>query len=71
MKNNYDIFWKKAFWCENFAWLPKRSAISGKMIWMKFAYEGIAYYGPPNLEEIRWVTNEEYIFGILKGDLIK
>ena len=62
-------FLHRAFWCENFAWTPKRSYLSGKWIWMTFAYEGIAYLGSGDTrrEEIHWITQKEWLMETLKG----
>ncbi len=63
-------FLSRAFWHENFAWLPKRSYLSGKWIWMTFAYEGIAFNGSGDTrsEEIHWITRDEWLMETLKGN---
>ena len=64
-------FLQRAFWCENFAWLPKRSYLSGKWIWMNFAYQGIAFNGSGDTrtEEIHWITRDEWLMETLKGNV--
>lgn len=64
-------FLHRAFWYEHFAWTPKRSYISGKLIWMTFGYEGVAFLGGGDTrrEEIHWITRDEWLIETLKGNL--
>jgi len=47
-KMDYDHFYARCLGAQlKFAWLPKQCSISGKLIWLKFAYRLTAMYAGP------------------------
>ena len=67
----YQAFINKAEWKLSFAWCPRRCFLSDRWIWLQLGYQGIAVWTGPGdpIVETRWVTKEEYLFGMLKGTL--
>jgi hypothetical protein len=67
-----DIFWYRATWRKKLSILPRRCATSKELLWFKKAYLGqTTYFGPgdPVVEE-RWLSDKEYIFKKLKGEIL-
>ena len=54
-----------------FAFLPKTCAISGKNIWLEYAYRRTAMWTGPGLPlfEDRWYDQKEYIIATLRGEV--
>ena len=50
-------------WYRKFAFLPHRSKISNKLIWLKFAYSQITMHG----YYTEWRTEQEHMMEIIKG----
>lgn len=65
------MFYERAVWYIAFAWLPKRCALSGSLIWLKRAYRGTAWWSGPGLPvfERRWATKEQFLLAKIKGTL--
>ena len=65
----YDHFYHKAVWRLKFIWWPKRSAITGRWLWLCHAYEGIAmYHGPGEaVFEFRYHERIEHLIWSLKN----
>ncbi len=42
-----EAFYTRAHWRLRFMWLPKRSAITGRWLWLRFVYEGTAMWTGP------------------------
>ena len=65
----YDHFYHKAVWRLKFIWWPKRSAITGRWLWLCHAYEGIAmYHGPgETVFEFRYHESKEHLIWNLKN----
>ena len=64
-------FYDRAIWYCKFAWLPKRSYISNKRIWLEKGYKGtrlIAGPGEPVIDH-KWLTKDEYLFARLRGKI--
>jgi len=62
------VFYKKAIWIKEFAWLPHRCMLTKKIIWLKDAYKGTALYSVHNsvhdaviTSEYRWHDYDEHI----------
>ena len=66
--NAYDHFYHKAVWRSKFIWQPKRSAITGRWLWLRQVYEGIAiYHGPGEaVFEFRYHEPKEHMIWSLK-----
>jgi hypothetical protein len=64
-------FLSRAQWQLKLSLLPRRCRVSKKTIWLKYAYRGIAVWTGPgdSVEEIRWVSKEEFLFGRIAGRL--
>lgn len=58
-----DIFYSKARWALSFAWFPKTCEITGKRIWLKYAYQGIAIWNGPGdaVAEYKWHDKYEHV----------
>jgi len=62
-----EYFNKRAIWNWEFAWLPHKCELSGKRIWLKYAYRGecrIGDYMDP--VDVRWRTTENHIWKLMK-----
>ena len=62
-------FYKKASWELKFAFLPKRCAITNKLIWLKYAYCGTALWRSGDydfIREVNWHGKDEHIIWELK-----
>jgi len=68
MDEQYDYFYDRAYWKLKFLWLPKRSDITGRWLWLRFAYEGTAMYTGPGTPvfEFRYHEPTEHIIWQLK-----
>jgi hypothetical protein len=58
----------RAYWRLRFLWRPRRSAITGRWLWLRFAYEGTAMWagvGDP-IFEFRYHEPIEHIIWQLK-----
>ena len=66
--DTYDYFYHRAYWRLRFLWLPKRSAITDRWLWLRTVYEGTAMYtGPGNaVFEFRYHEPTEHIIWQLK-----
>ena len=68
--DNNDYFWERALLRDlRFVWWPKHCYVSGKLIWLSFAYRFrriITGPGEPVIED-RWITKVEGIIKLLKG----
>ena len=67
--DNWDYFEKHSIGTElKFVFFPKQSHVSGKYIWLEFAYRKVAMWTGPGdaIFEYRWYTKDEYIIEKLK-----
>lgn len=64
-------FLGRALWYPKFAWIPHRSLLSNKIIWLKKAYRGTAIWSGPGdpIIERNWISNEEYMWSRLRGTI--
>ena len=65
-----DPFKQKRIGVElKFVWIPKTCYVSGKLIWLEYAYKETALWTGPGepLLEYRWYTKHEYIIARLRG----
>jgi hypothetical protein len=62
-------FYGRAWWSMKLAILPHRCSITKKIIWLQYAYCGIAMWTGPgdNAVEIRWHDRHEHLIWVLKG----
>lgn len=64
------MFYNKcAGWELKFAFLPKRCDVTGRKIWLEYAYRGSAWFRVGDIdiqEEIRWHDKLEHIIWKLK-----
>ena len=67
---NDEAFHSRAYWRLRFMWLPKRSAITGRRLWLRFVYEGTAMWTGPGdpVFEFRYHEPMEHIIWQLKGN---
>jgi hypothetical protein len=67
----YSIEWGSTtpIWYSSFAFFPHRSSISGKLIWLKFAYACTQRFGGGGsaIHETTWRTSQEHIIELIKG----
>lgn len=56
-------------WSKKFSLLPRRCFYSNKLIWFKFAYEGVAMITGPGEPVVitRWISKDEFLFAKLRG----
>ena len=68
----YDrAFNQRASWTKKFALLPRRCALTDKIIWLKWAYEGVAVWTGPgdNVYEYRWHNLKGHLLWLLRDKL--
>ena len=67
---NEEAFHSRAYWRLRFMWLPKRSAITGRRLWLRFVYEGTAMWtgSGDTVFEFRYNEPTEHIIWQLKGN---
>ena len=58
-------------WQLKFSLWPRRCTYTGKYLWLKRAYRGVAMITGPGdpVYEIRWCDREQYLFLKIKGTL--
>ena len=68
MDEEHDIFYDRATWRLKFIWLPKLSYLTGRWIWLQFAYEGqVVWFGPGDpVREFRYHETVEHLVWQLK-----
>lgn len=64
-------FLGRARWNLKFCWLPHKCDFSGRMLWLKKAYRGVALWIGPGepVVECRWVESQEYLMYKIKGGI--
>ncbi len=62
-------FYSHAEWSMKFAMLPHRCSITKKIIWLQYAYRGVATWTGPGDDavEVRWHDRHEHLISTLKG----
>lgn len=66
-----DWFYRRCVgWELKFAWLPHRCYITGKFIWLKYAYKGMSILTGPgdSIIDYRWHDKLEHLMWKLKGN---
>ena len=63
------VFYDRAIWYLEFTWLPRKCALSRKLIWFTRAYRGLVMYSGPGepVMEFRWINKNEFIMAKLRG----
>ena len=62
-------FYSRAQWSMKFAILPHRCDVTKKIIWLEYAYRGVAIWTGPGDDavETRWHDRHEHLIYALKG----
>jgi hypothetical protein len=62
------LFNSRAYWKLRFLWRPRRSAITGRWLWLRYVYEGTAIWTGVNeaVVEFRYHEPVEHIIWKLK-----
>jgi len=63
-----DSFYDRAYWRLKFLWLPKRSALTGRWLFLRLVYEGTAMWTGPGdpVFEFRYHETREHLLWKLK-----
>lgn len=57
-------------WKLKFVLWPKRCYFSGKLLWLRFAYQGTSILTGQDLDfEFMWVERKEWLFQRIKGSI--
>jgi len=61
-------FYKTAKWSLKFSLIPRTCALSGRAIWLEYAYRGVAVYTGPGfpIEDVEWHSKHEHLIFQLK-----
>lgn len=64
-----SVFFDRAKWDIKFSLWPRKCFISGRSIWLKYAYRGTAIWTGPGdpIVEVHWVNPQEYMFMVIRG----
>lgn len=67
-----DMFRSRAHWSLQFAFFPTRCELSGRLIWLRYAYKGTAWYTGPGLPvaEIHWRDRHEHLIWSIKHESV-
>lgn len=67
---SYDLFWDRAVWELKFLLWPEKCELTGKRLWLRFAYKGTAVWSGPGdpAYEVRYRDKIEHLMWILKGN---
>ena len=65
-----QLFYNKASWSRKFCLLPRKCALSNKLIWLQYAYRGVAGWSGPGepAYQYKWHSSKEHIIWKLKGN---
>ena len=63
-----EAFRRRAYWRLQFLWLPRRSALTGRWLWLRRVYEGTAMWIGPgeSVFEFRYHEPKEHVIWSLK-----
>jgi hypothetical protein len=63
-----DAFYNRAYWRLMFLWWPKRSALTGRWLWLRRVYKGTAMWTGPGTPvfEFRYHGSVEHLIWKLK-----
>jgi len=63
-----DAFYNRAYWRQRFMWRPRRSALTGRWLWLRRVYEGTAMWTGPGTPvfEFRYHEPKEHMIWSLK-----
>jgi hypothetical protein len=63
-----DSFYNRAYWRLTILWWPRRSALTGRWLWLRLAYEGTAMWTGPRTPvfEFRYHEPAEHLIWSLK-----
>ena len=66
--DNSNAFYDRAYWRLKFLWWPKRSALTGRWLWLRQVYEGTAMWTGPGspVFEFRYHELKEHLIWSLK-----
>ena len=65
---NDDSFYNRAYWRLTILWWPRRSALTGRWLWLRQVYEGTAMWTGPGTPvfEFRYHEPAEHLIWSLK-----
>lgn len=66
--SKHDTFQNKAYWKRRFIWKkPRRCELTGKLIWLMYAYEGVVLWTGPGepIIEFRYHKTEEHLLWLM------
>lgn len=66
-----DPFYRRCVgWQLKFVWWPARCHITGKSLWLEYAYQGTSVLTGPGdpILEYRWHDRHEHLFWKIKGN---
>lgn len=65
------IFLSQARWQLKRSLWPRRCQVSGRSIWLRLAYRGIAVWTGPDdsVREVKWLSRQEFLFGRIAGKI--
>jgi hypothetical protein len=68
-ETGYDSFYDRAYWKLKFLWVPKRSYLTNKWLWLRNVYEGTAMWTGPGTPviEFRYHEPDEHLIWRLKA----
>lgn len=66
-----EAFIRRAIWYVKFTWWPRRCWLTGRVLWLTKAYQGMAMWTGPGsaVFEYRWVDKDQYLMAKIKGTL--
>jgi len=70
-KHNDEKFYQRAVRYLKFSWLPRRCALTYKLLWFCRAYQGTVMYSGPGscVFEHKWIAKEQFLFARLLGKI--
>lgn len=65
------VFLARAQWRLKISIWPRRCEVSGRSIWLRHAYRGVATWTGPGdpVHEVKWISVEEFLFGKIAGKI--
>jgi hypothetical protein len=71
VNHNDEMFYQRAVWYLKFCWLPTRCALTNRLLWCTFAYQGTVMYSGPGscVFEHKWIGKKDFLFAKLAGKI--
>jgi hypothetical protein len=67
--DHQSVYLKQCTWTVKRPLIPKRDALSDKLLWLKPAMKGVRFFQDPFPPEVYWVDREEFVMHKLKGTI--